>query len=257
MMSFWAGFRGQVMTLAAGWHTSRIPRTWHALAFMLVCFIGLAFPACTPATTSLPGQRMMAPSSREPAESNVPLQVPRAAVPVNERPIAPVRLIIPRIGLNAAILALGPDPNGAMQAPQRGRPHDPVWSEVYWWKVGAIPGQSGNAVIAGHVNRPDGSPSTFTRLNELRVGDLIEVKTEDGQLLTFRVTEKAAPSAYVRGGNDPTMGRIFGPALEPHLNLLTCWGAWDGKEYNRRLVIYSTLVRSATITHSPENAPDR
>jgi hypothetical protein len=37
--------------------------------------------------------------------------------------------------------------------------------------------------------------------------------------------------------------RIFGPSLTPNLNLLTCWGTWDGTTYNRRLVVYSTLVR--------------
>jgi Sortase domain len=176
-------------------------------------------------------------------------------VPKDQSTSAPMRLLIPRIGLSAGILALGPAANGAMQAPERGGPDDPIWGEVYWWKVGTIPGQSGNAVIAGHVNRPDGSPSTFTYLDNLRVGDSIEVQTAGGQTLIFRVTEKATPSAYVHRSNDPTMGRIFGPALAPHLNLITCWGQWDGKDYNQRLVIYSTLVRATTATPASNNGP--
>jgi hypothetical protein len=207
----------------------------------LVCLAGLPVITCETAAI------------REPPI--VPLQAPLAAVPEDESDLAPTRLLIPNIGLNAEILALGPSANGAMQAPQRGGPHDPIWGEVYWWKVGTIPGLTGNAVIAGHVNRPDGSPATFTYLDKLNVGDIIEVQTAGGRTLFFRVTEKATPSAYVRSSDDPTMGRIFGPALEPHLNLITCWGRWDGKEYNQRLVIYSTLDRAPASASSSGSGP--
>ena len=62
----------------------------------------------------------------------------------------------------------------------------------------------------------------------------------------------------MRSSNDPTMGRIFGPALTPHLNLLTrAWVNWDGKEYNQRLVIYSTLVRTTTTAPSSRSEPHR
>jgi hypothetical protein len=222
----------------------------HVVAFVLVCLAGLTSIACDTAA-KLPPHQGAAPAP------HAPLQAPQTAVSKNQSDLAPIRLLIPRIGLSAGILALGPAANGAMQAPQRGGPDDPVWREVYWWKVGTIPGQIGNAVIAGHVNRPDGSPSTFTYLDNLRVDDSIEVQTAGGQTLVFRVTEKATPSAYVRSSNDPTMGRIFGPALAPHLNLLTCWGQWDGKDYNRRLVIYSTLVRAPTTAPSSSNGPHR
>jgi sortase (surface protein transpeptidase) len=123
--------------------------------------------------------------------------------------------------------------------------------------VGTIPGQVGNAVIAGHVNRPDGSASTFTHLNKLRVGDSIEVQTAGGKTLFFRVTEKGTPSTYVRSNNDPTMGRIFGPALAPQLNLITCKGQWDGNDYNERLVIYRTLVGTATTVAPYSHRPLR
>jgi hypothetical protein len=236
-----------------GWGTTRAAGSnrRQVIAFGLVCLAGLTPIACTTAAIRQPAQHVVTPPPQ------VPLQAPLAAVPVDQRDLAPLRLLIPRIGLNAGIRALGPAANGAMQAPQRGGPQDPIWGEVYWWKVGTIPGQIGNAVIAGHVNRPDGSPSTFTYLDKLHVGDSIEVQTAGAQTLLFRVTEKATPSTSVRGSNDPTMGRIFGPALEPHLNLITCWGRWDGKDYDQRLVIYSTLLRVTTMAPSSSNGPHR
>lgn len=154
----------------------------------------------------------------------------------------PVRLIVPKLGLDARILSLGPDATGAMQAPRNGDASDPIWSEVYWWNVGALPGQVGNAVIAGHVNRPDASPSTFTHLDRLVPGDTLAIVTQNGQTLNFVVRDKNAPLVYVHGGTDPTIQRIFGPATTPNLNLLTCWGEWDGTQFNRRLVVYATLV---------------
>jgi len=156
--------------------------------------------------------------------------------------MSPHRLIIPKMGLNAKIDALGPDPTGAMQAPQPSNPNAPVLRDVYWWDVGALPGQVGNAVIAGHINRPDGSPATFGNLYLLNPGDRFQVVTADGTVLTFAVTATDDPLVYVHGGNDPTIQRIFGPADSPQLNLLTCWGKWDGAQYNRRLVVYSILV---------------
>ena len=122
------------------------------------------------------------------------------------------------------ILALAPDDIGGMRAPQPHGIGDPILNEVYWWDVGAVPGQPGNAAIAGHVNRPDGSSATFGNLNVPRPGDQIDVVTAGGAVLTFAVTAKDTPLVYVHGGNDPTVQRIFGPSLTPNLNLLTCWG---------------------------------
>lgn len=183
-------------------------------------------------------------------------RAPRTSARVNVVDgLAPVRLIIPKMRLNALILGLGPDRNGAMQAPHIGRPNDPIWSEVYWWNVGVKPGQTGNAVIAGHVNRPDASPSTFTYLNRLIPGDQIQVVTRDGHVLLFVVTAKDAPLAYLHRGNDSTIQRIFGPAVTPNLNLMTCWGEWDGNQFNRRLVVYSKLVGPSPFPEAAYTTP--
>jgi hypothetical protein len=156
--------------------------------------------------------------------------------------LAPARLVIPEMGLDAPILGLDPAPDGSMQAPVVPSPADPIYGSVYWWDVGAMPGQVGNAVMAGHINRPNGAPASFGNLDVLVPGDQVEVITARGYVLTFVVTAKDAPSVYTRAANDPTIERIFGPAVTPNLNLLTCWGQWNGWTYDRRLTIYTTLV---------------
>lgn len=216
---------------------------------MVLALVLVALVACGPAASAASHHDASAPKPTPTYAAN--LVASQSVVAASLRGLAPVRLIIPKLGLNAPIVALGPDATGAMQAPRIGGPTNPIWSEVYWWDAGSMPGQFGNAVIAGHVNRPDASPSTFTALNLLVPGDLIQVVTADGQTLTFKVTEKNAPLVYVHGGNDPTVERIFGPSLTPNLNLLTCWGEWDGTEFNRRLVVYSTLVGTSPFPPQP------
>jgi hypothetical protein len=222
---------------------SRMSRGANMLACLLLSlllmtgFVPASAPLRTMSARSLEEYRATSPGAR--ASVQQPVDVINARRGLAD--LAPKRLIIPKLHLDAPILAVGADASGAMLAPRVGGPGDPIWNSVYWWDVGVTPGQLGNAVIAGHVNKPDGSPSTFTRLAALAPGDKIEVVTESGRVLTFTVRAKNAPLVYVRKTNDPTMGRIFGPALTSNLNLMTCWGEWDGKEYNRRLVIYSTL----------------
>ena len=199
----------------------------------------------TPSKSAATHVSVQAPASDH---SRQGVAVTPTPTPVAEADLAPARIIVPRLHLNALVLPVGADVNGAMLAPRQGQADDPVWSEVYWGDVGALPGQVGNAVVAGHVNRPDGSASTFTHLDALVPGDAIDVVTANAGTLHFRVTAKESATVYVHGGNDPTIERIFGPASTPNLNLMTCWGQWDGTQYNQRLVIYSTLVGQTPAT---------
>lgn len=218
------------------------------LLLTAVCLSCLATAASgRPASAPVPVDRFSAPASLATQLRPVQFAPPPPAVSVELRP---ARLIIPRMGLDATIIPVGADEHGAMIAPRAPSPRDPVWSEVYWWDVGVLPGLAGNAVIAGHVNRPDASPSMFTHLNWLVPGDRIQVVTVGNQTLTFVVTSKEAPLIASRNDAEAALGRIFGPSLTPDLNLITCWGDWTGSDFNRRLVIHATLVGLAPSSSS-------
>lgn len=223
----------------------RTARSANILAYVLLSTLLLIgfVPAVAPRSEAAAQSRVLPAYRAAPSAEQESIQQPVDAVRLTRGPagLAPRWLIIPKLHLRAPILAVGADASGAMLAPQIGAPSNPVWRSVYWWDVGVMPGQIGNAVIAGHVNKPDGTSSTFTHLDALKPGDKLEVITQNGRVLTFTVRAKSAPLVYVRKTNDPTMANIFGPALTPSLNLMTCWGRWDGKEYDRRLVITSAL----------------
>jgi len=225
------------------------PNKIHGSARFLLLLLIFVLPTLA-ACGSIPGASEHSHTTGSPRSGTatpvrLPLQVAPSPTP-EPTGLLPTRLIIPKMELDAPIQSVGADAAGAMIAPYVANSHDPIWSSVYWWDLGALPGQTGNSVISGHVNRPDASPSTFTRLNSLVPGDHIEVMTTGGQSLLFVVTSKETPLIQEHDPGDPAFIRVFGPSLTPNLNLITCWGEWIGNTYNRRLVIHSTLVGAST-----------
>ena len=162
----------------------------------------------------------------------------------------PKQLSIPRLGVKSKVIGVGADSNGNMLAPVDAPPGDPLWDEVYWWNGGAVPGRTGNAVIAGHVNRPTPGPAPFTALTDLRKGDTIQILATNGQTLTFAVVDIQTPSAYETGANNPVLVGIFGPSNTPNLNLITCYGTYDGHTFDHRLVVFTRLVGPSPFPHA-------
>jgi hypothetical protein len=164
----------------------------------------------------------------------------------NSAPNQPNRIRIARLGVDSPIMPVGEDHYGAMAAPGAGHPaSDPIWNTAFWWERGAAPGQPGNAVLAGHVDRSDGSHAIFWNLRQMQPGDHISITNQAGQTFTFRVTSIESFDNPDGGPTDPVIQRVFGPAPTANLNLISCYGAWVGTEFNRRLVVFSTLITDA------------
>jgi LPXTG-site transpeptidase (sortase) family protein len=147
----------------------------------------------------------------------------------------PVYLEIPKLALTAPIKAKGLLKNGHMDVPDDR-------DTVAWYSPGTIPGQKGNAVLAGHVDDQKG-PAVFFYLNRLTVGDFIHIQGKNGEKLTFVVTKKRA---YDR--HHAPISLIFGPSSAKHLNLITCTGSFNRKQgtHEQRLVVYTTLLEKTT-----------
>lgn len=189
-------------------------------------------PMATPTPAPIP--RMPAEPSPEPERADAP--VVDATPELNPGPLpsfeGPIRLRIPALGIDTGIQWVGRDGEGRMATPSG-------YSEVGWYMEGTKPGMPGSAVIAGHLDSPNG-PAVFYRLGELQPGDEIVVTTHGEVELRFvverleRYPADAAP-----------LERIFGPAAEARLNLITCDGAFDrgARMYLDRLVVFTKLAR--------------
>jgi hypothetical protein len=126
----------------------------------------------------------------------------------------PTRIRIPAIGVDARVIGLGLDREGALDVPSR-------WDDAGWYVHGPRPGESGPAVIAGHVDSTSG-PAVFYRLGALRAGAAVQIARKDGTAIRFRVRRvERWPKAHF-----PTR-RVYGPTRRPALRIITCGGGFD------------------------------
>jgi len=155
------------------------------------------------------------------------------APPPVPRAWQPLRLKIPRIGVDAVIESVGLTPDGAMDIPKD-------YADTAWYEPGPRPGDQGNAAIAGHVDSKTG-PAVFWELSKLQAGDEVFVVGSDGSERRFALT---GSESYKR--DDAPLGRIFGPTTGRQLNLITCdrKSTFDRTKggYAANVVVYTELV---------------
>ena len=153
---------------------------------------------------------------------------------------APTRIAIPRIGVEAEVLALGRDRENNPDVPDSG-------SEVAWYNFTAPPGRGNNAVFSGHVDWyywGEPGEGVFYHLRELQIGDEITVDLADGNQVRYRVTGNVAV-AY----DDPDIDRVMDPTSKDVVTLITCGGTWlrdfsnpNGGYYSSRVIVRAERV---------------
>ena len=149
---------------------------------------------------------------------------------------APVRLIIPAIGVDAYIQSVGLywRGDGAMGIPTN-------FTDVAWYNLGPRPGSPGSAVIDGHYDGKDVREAVFYNLGKLQPGDLVEVRYQTGTPVEFRVV---ASKTYAYDAT--TTADVFsGDTSAARLNLVTCAGTWDKTQgqYSKRIVVFTELIK--------------
>lgn len=184
----------------------------------------------SPMPTRAPRQIIAAPNAAFPGVDENQQDVTAAPT---DSVMAPVRLVIRKLGVDTVIESLGILPDGTMEAPRS-------WNEAGWFSLGYRPGELGNAVIAGHLDSDTGR-ALFWDLNKLQPADVVSIYHEDGSFVDFSVT---AQQSY-RADSAP-LGAIFGPASRADLNLITCDGTFnrEQKAYDSRLVVYTRELDS-------------
>ena len=138
--------------------------------------------------------------------------------------------MVPAIRLRARVVAVGLAPDRSLRVPAD-------VAEAGWWKGGARPGETGPAVIVGHVDSRTG-PAVFYRVASLRRGDVVLVVGADGRAARFRVRRVARYPKH----RFPTR-RVYGPTRGPALRLITCSGRFDAAtgHYVDNIVAYAAL----------------
>nr|WP_255645788.1 class F sortase [Actinoplanes polyasparticus] len=176
-----------------------------------------------------PGTAVPAPSRVRPERPSRPARPARTAWPRS----APVHLSIPAIGVETALTAVGRRPDGTVEVP-------PLSDDApaAWYRPLASPGETGSAVILGHVDSAGDGPAVFFGLRELLPGDAIAVRRADGEVVRFAVSRVVT----VPKDEFPT-NAVYGPADRPVLRLVTCGGHFDRERHRYRgnVIVFGEL----------------
>lgn len=186
----------------------------------------------------------VSPSAPSPVVESAPREAPDAAsrslpeVPVRsadlsslevEPVVEPVGLAVPSIDVAIAVESVGVEADGQMEIP-------PLVEIGGWYRYGASPADDeGTAVIAAHVDSvASAGVGPFARLQDVAVGDPVEVALADGTTRSFIVTDvrrSPKPSiqwedVFVRGGGQ-------------RLVLITCGGSFDrdARSYTDNVIV--------------------
>ena len=202
---------------------------------------GLALVAVTAACSS--GENDVGPPGSTPVATGSPAPVSTASPQGNESPPDPTasqteridepttyRVRIPRIGVDAPVVAIQASQNRVLEPPR-----DP--SVVGWWSDGAAPGESqGSAVMVGHTVHNQGG-GVFDSMGDLRRGDAIEVDGSDSTL-SYRVKSinVLSKEEVARDAEE-----IFAQTGPDRLVVITC-DDWDGSVWRSNIVTIATPV---------------
>ena len=179
------------------------------------------------AETHAPPQPSAAESARG-SSDRAPTPDGAVALP----PSPPDRIRIPSIRVDAPLTGLGLTSAGSLDVPppqQR--------NLAGWYEAGTTPGETGTAIVAGHVDNADG-PAVFYSLGALHRGSTIEVRRRDRSTAVFTVD-----AVEVYSARDFPDEKVYGPARRPELRVITCGGGYSKKTgYQGNVVVFAHLT---------------
>jgi LPXTG-site transpeptidase (sortase) family protein len=195
---------------------------WPLLTVAALAISGVAFVGASTAAT--PRELTLA-SSNAVAHASSAVKLP------STRRSAPVKLVIPAIGVSTSVGKLGLQPDDEVMVPT-------TIHTVGWYIDGPSPGQEGSAVILGHVDSYKGV-GVFFNLKSLKAGDRITVTSSDGVVTHFSVTRVVQ---YSKTAFPDQL--VYGPHGKRSLQLVTCGGVFDHAtgHYESNIVVFSQLT---------------
>lgn len=181
---------------------------------LVVVALGVALTGCTgggdPAPTPSPEDRT---TILEPA----PLTT------------APGELVIPSLNVRSSLVPLGKTAAGDHEVPPVTQP-----GQAGWYRPGPEPGQTGPAIILGHVNG-GGQPGVFSKLNTMQPGQSVKVGDQEYKVYNVLQVNKE--------GEFPAQ-EVYGSTPGPELRLITCGGRFVGGDlgYEDNWIVFARKV---------------
>ncbi|MFI5527488.1 class F sortase [Kitasatospora sp. NPDC051853] len=148
---------------------------------------------------------------------------------------APRRLRVPAVEVDVPLIELSLGTDGSLRPPESDRT-----ALAGWYAAGVSPGETGTALLAGHVDTARG-PAALHRLAALTPGQALLVDRADGSSARF-VVDVVADHPRDAFPSD----RVYAPAPRPELRVITCGGRYDRAHggYQDNTVVYAHLEQS-------------
>jgi sortase (surface protein transpeptidase) len=200
----------------------------------------LAVIALLGAALIVHGRQRFAPPPQPAAAQGLGTGSPSAAPSASASPqvqpmpaAVPTRVKIPVINVDAPLIGLSLLPSGQLAAPP-----EADRNLAGWYQAGITPGETGTAVIAGHVDNEQG-PAVFYNLGVLKKGWTIDVVRADHTTAVFTIDAVQAFSDQ----NFPTQ-QVYGQSTRPELRVITCGAGFDKatQHYLGNVVVFAHLT---------------
>jgi LPXTG-site transpeptidase (sortase) family protein len=146
-------------------------------------------------------------------------------------PSVPVRLRIPRIGVDTPVIRLGLAADRTVEVPPV-TAHD----RAGWYEGSPTPGRTGPSVLLGHVTVGQYGDGVFRHLSALHRGDHVTTRLRNGTTAAFTVTRVRT----VDKAHFPTQ-EVYGDVDRPELRLITCGGPRSGDGYRDNVIVFAAL----------------
>jgi sortase (surface protein transpeptidase) len=163
------------------------------------------------------------------------VEVRKGELPTSATDVAPARLRIPGLDLDATVSAVGIDEKtGEFAVP-------PSVDRVGWYRYGpGFTAEAGSIVIAGHVDSAEQGEGAFFRLGSLSRGDRVTLVDQAGSTREFKVVARERYSK-----TKIPLDEYFARDGEARLTLITCGGPFDAAtgHYRDNVVVTATAVR--------------
>ncbi len=158
--------------------------------------------------------------------------LPDGALSVAAPAVVPVGIRIDAVAVDAPVIAVGTAEDQQLELPA-----DAV--TVAWFEGGPVPGGSGSALLAAHVDF-HGQKGVFFDLATLDAGTRVEVAMSDGSTRAFAT---AGPAVQYPKYALP-IGEVFRRGGDPQITLVTCGGKFDRAKhsYEDNTVVVATPV---------------
>ena len=176
-------------------------------------------------------------SASIPIPASTPEAIPPPPLPTHSAPAGlphqePVRVTVPRVGIDAKVTKVDLNTDGTLKVP-------PDNTVTGWYSKGPAPGDAGGppAVIAGHVDSRAG-PAVFFSLRQGRPKDKVIVQRADGSTAVF-VVYRVAQFPKTKFPAE----QVYAPGPRAELRLITCSGTfdYDARSYLSDFVAYAAL----------------